>query len=66
MLTGLAMLIERGCPEGDLLYPLARTGPVVPACLGDDQERMKAERELLEDALCPAWPLAVLLRARCL
>jgi hypothetical protein len=26
---------------GDLLYPLARTGPVVPAHAGDDQEQGK-------------------------
>lgn len=51
--------------SGDLLYPLARTGPVVPAHPGDDQERVQAEREALEDALCPAWPVAMLLRARC-
>lgn len=50
---------------GDLLYPLARTGPVVPAHPGDDQERVQAEQEVLEDALCPAWPVAMLLRARC-
>ena len=49
---------------GNLLYPLARTGPVVPAHPGDDQERGQAEREFLEDALCPAWPVAMLLRAR--
>ena len=39
---------------GNLLYPLARTGPVVPAHPGDDQERVQAEREFLEDALGPA------------
>jgi hypothetical protein len=39
---------------GDLLYPLARTGPVVPAHSGDDQEHVQAEREFLVDALCPA------------
>lgn len=49
---------------GNLLYPLGRTGPVVPAHSGDDQERVQAEREFLEDALCPAWPVAMLLRAR--
>ncbi len=49
---------------GNLLYPLARTGPVVPAHSGDDQERGQAEREFLGDALCPAWPVAMLLRAR--
>ena len=49
---------------GDLLYPLARTGPVVPTHPGDDQERVQAEREFLEDALYPAWPVAMLLRAR--
>ena len=49
---------------GNLLYPLAQTGPVVPAYSGDDQERGQAEREFLEDALCPACPLAMLLRAR--
>ncbi|MEE4211042.1 MAG: hypothetical protein V2I43_17465 [Parvularcula sp.] len=47
---------------GDLLYPLARTGPVVPAHPGDDQEQIEAEREFLVDALCPA--LSALLRAR--
>ena len=52
------------CPLGDPLYPLARTGPVVPSHPGDDQERVQAEREFLEDALCPAWPLVMLLRAR--
>jgi hypothetical protein len=51
--------------SGNLLYPLKRTGPVVPAHPGDDQERGQAEREILEDALCPAWPQAMLLRARC-
>ena len=51
-------------PSGNLLYPLARTGPVVPAHAGDDQERVQAEREFLEDALCPPWPLAMLLRVR--
>jgi len=39
---------------GDLLYPLARTGPVVPAHSGDDQEQVRVERECLVDALCPA------------
>ena len=39
---------------GNLLYPLARTGPVVPARSGDDQEQSNVEREFLEDALCPA------------
>lgn len=48
-----------------LLYPLKRTGPVIPAHPGDDQERVQAEREFPEDALCPAWSLAMLLRARC-
>jgi hypothetical protein len=38
-------LVLNGCPPGDLLYPLARTGPVVPAHPGDDQERGQAERE---------------------
>lgn len=52
------------CPSGDLLYPLVRTGPVVPAHTGDDQERVQAEREFLEGALCPAWLVAMLLRAR--
>ena len=47
---------------GDLLYPLARTGPVVPAHPGNDQEHFEAEREYLTDALCPA--LSALLRAR--
>ena len=63
---------ERCCPRfsaatlpGDLLYPLVGTGPVVPAHPGDDQERLQAEREFLVDALCPAWPVAMLLRARC-
>ena len=50
---------------GNLLYPLAGTGPVVPAHPGDDQERMQAEREFSEDALCPAWLVAMLLRVRC-
>jgi hypothetical protein len=39
---------------GNLLYPLVRTGPVVPAHPGDDQERLEAEREVLVDALGPA------------
>lgn len=52
------------CPTGNLLYPLARTGPVFPAHAGDDQERVQAAREFLVDALCPAWPVAMLLRAR--
>ena len=47
---------------GNLLYPLLRTGPVVPSHPGDDQEQFEAERELLMDALCPA--LLALLRAR--
>jgi hypothetical protein len=38
----------------NLLYPLARTGPLVPAHPGNDQERLEAEREFLEDALGPA------------
>lgn len=42
------------CPRGNLLYPLAPTGPVVPAHPGDDQERLEAVREVLADALCPA------------
>lgn len=54
-----------GYPAGNLLYPLGRTGPVVLSHPGDDQERVQAEREFLEDALCPAWPVAMLLRARC-
>jgi hypothetical protein len=33
------------CPPGKLLYPLARTGPVVPAHAGDDQEQ-EVERDL--------------------
>ena len=43
-----------GYPAGNLLYPLARTGPVVPSHPGDDQEQLEAEREFLMDALCPA------------
>jgi hypothetical protein len=27
------------CPSGDPLYPLTRTGPVVPAHTGDDREQ---------------------------
>lgn len=49
------------CPLGDPLYPLGRTGPVVPAHPGDDRERI-CRAGSLKDALCPA-PLA-LLRAR--
>lgn len=49
---------------GDLLYPLSRTGPVVPSHPGDDQEQLKAEREFRVDALCPACPATMLLRAR--
>ena len=46
---------------GNLLYPLAGTGPVVPAHPGDDQERVQAEREVLEDNLTPSpeWEEAV-------
>lgn len=36
---------------GNLLYPLAWTGHVVPAYPGDDQEWLEAEREFLEDAV---------------
>jgi len=41
----------------------ARTGPVVPAHTGDDQEQLEFEREVREDALCPAprcWGRGVL------
>ena len=51
-------------PCGQPALSAVRTGPVVPAHSGDDQERVQAERELLEDALCAAWPVAMLLRAR--
>lgn len=51
-------------PCGRPALSAARTGPVVPAHSGDDQERLQAEREFLVDALCPAWPVAMLLRAR--
>ena len=39
-----------GYPPGDLLYPLARTGPVVPAHAGDDQEQ-ESGAGFLADAL---------------
>ncbi len=60
----LGDLCDAAALSGNLLYPLARTGPVVPSHAGDDQERLEAEREFLEDALCPACPGAMLLRAR--
>ncbi|WBY16705.1 hypothetical protein PF049_00615 [Erythrobacteraceae bacterium WH01K] len=64
MLAESALGVEpyRAALAGDLLYPLARTGPVVPASSGDDQEHLEAEREFLTDALCPAH--SALLRAR--
>ena len=43
----------QGCPPGDPLYPLARTGPVVPAHPGDDREQGKLSGRVA-DALCPA------------
>ena len=49
-------------PFGRPALSAARTGPVVPAHSGDDQEQFGIEREFLEDALCPALP--ALLRAR--
>lgn len=49
---------------GDLLYPRARTGPVVPAHLGGDQEHFEAKREFVTDALFPACPTVMLMRAR--
>ena len=54
--------LELGLPFGRPALSASRTGPVVPAHSGDDQEQLGAEREFLEDALCPA--LAALLRAR--
>lgn len=54
----------RAALSGNLLYPLVRTGPVVPAHPGDDQEQFEAEREFVMDALCPACPSVMLLRAR--
>jgi hypothetical protein len=41
---------DRATLTGNLLYPPMRTGPVVPAHPGNDQERLEAEREFLEDA----------------
>jgi len=49
---------------GNLLYPLAGTGPVVPAHPGDDQEQMEVEREYLEDALCTALSALLVLSIR--
>ena len=43
-----------GCPSGRPALSASRTGPVVPAHSGDDQEQLEIEREFLEDALCPA------------
>ena len=45
---------SRGCPCGRPALSAARTGPVVPAHSGDDQEQLDVEREFLDDALCPA------------
>jgi len=41
-------------PFGRPALSASRTGPVVPAHSGDDQEQFEAERELQEDALFPA------------
>jgi len=49
---------------GNQVDVLGRTGPVVRMYSSDDQEQLQAEREVLEDALCPAWPEAVLLELR--
>ena len=43
-----------GLPFGRPALSAARTGPVVPAHSGDDQEQLDVEREFLDDALCPA------------
>jgi len=43
-----------GLPGGRPALSAARTGPVVPAHSGDDQEQVHIEREYQEDALCPA------------
>jgi len=43
-----------GCPGGRPALSASRTGPVVPAHTGDDQEQVQVEREFLMDALCPA------------
>jgi len=50
-------------PCGQTALSAARTGPVVPAHSGDDQEQVQIERDFLDDVLCPA--LSALLRARC-
>ena len=36
-----AVACQLSCPSGDPLYPLARTGPVVPSHPGDDREQGK-------------------------
>lgn len=46
--------IQHGCRGGRPALSASRTGPVVPAHPGDDQEQLDDEREFLEDALCPA------------
>ena len=45
-------------PAGNLLYPLARTGPVVPAHPGDDQERGKRRGSFWRTRSVPhgLWP----------
>ena len=45
---------ELGLPFGRPALSASRTGPVVPAHTGDDQEQVQVEREFLMDALCPA------------
>ncbi|KZY01225.1 hypothetical protein A3723_05945 [Erythrobacter sp. HI0028] len=47
-------LVLDGLPFGRPALSAARTGPVVPAHSGDDQEQFEAEREFLEDALLRA------------
>ena len=43
--------------SGNPLYPLARTGPVVPAHPGDDREQGEVERELRQTHSAPRCAL---------
>ncbi|WP_417818858.1 hypothetical protein [Tritonibacter scottomollicae] len=51
----IAIFAMDGLPFGRPALSAARTGPVVPAHSGDDQEQFGIEREFLEDALCPRF-----------
>ena len=46
--------VSLGLPYGRPALSAARTGPIVPAHFGDDQEQLGVERDSLNDALCPA------------